>query len=546
MSFRKVASMASQHERLIDCLWIGAAFAIPVVLLRPFDNHPFVDDWVYAWAVERLLEHGDLRILSFSYSINPLQTLWGALFSLVLGFSFTALRCSTWVASVLCLSGFYVLLRDVGVSRRDSLIGTALLACHPMFFILSFTFMTDVPFLALLVWYCVALARAVRLRSDGWLLVSSLLACAAMAIRMEAVLLPGIILLVLLFDEARWGRSVARMSAAVVPVLFAGLLYWWYQSHQFQPVKFWQSPGAQVDVLLRRSLPLFPGMLLSSVTFTAGALGVGLLPIVAASVSRADLRKAFVALLVLSGALAGQILAGREVQLPLERSSLWSLLDIGGSRSMVIGDFAASPVLRGHWSYVAGMLVLGAASLSILWRRPTRSDPKCLPWWLLARVVFAAAVWMIWDRYALVFVPVAAAWMLAGRPIARPAVAVALVSVFAAHAFVGTRDDLVYNRALWSAVGHLRQRGVPDAEIGGGYVVNGWLQYAHPENALRMENGELAVAWITTDRRLPYAVANAPLDGWRVIHRVPYRGWLTGPAAVYALENASPPASGSR
>jgi hypothetical protein len=32
-------------------------------LLRPFQNLPFVDDWVYAWPVEHLLKSGELKIL---------------------------------------------------------------------------------------------------------------------------------------------------------------------------------------------------------------------------------------------------------------------------------------------------------------------------------------------------------------------------------------------------------------------------------------------------------------------------------------------------
>jgi hypothetical protein len=80
-------------------------WAAPAVLLHPFQNTPFIDDWVYSWSVQRLLEHGDLRVLDYSGNLNFVQILWGTLFCLPLGFSFTALRLSTWVCAAACLWG---------------------------------------------------------------------------------------------------------------------------------------------------------------------------------------------------------------------------------------------------------------------------------------------------------------------------------------------------------------------------------------------------------------------------------------------------------
>jgi hypothetical protein len=93
-----------------------AVFASAIALvLRPFQNTPFIDDWTYAWSVEHLLRTGEIRILDWSASPNVAQILWGALFCVPSGFSFTALRISTWVASVLGVIGVYRLLRVGGL-----------------------------------------------------------------------------------------------------------------------------------------------------------------------------------------------------------------------------------------------------------------------------------------------------------------------------------------------------------------------------------------------------------------------------------------------
>ena len=54
-----------------------------------------MDDWTYAWSVERLLHHGRIEVLDWSavYPVGP--AIWGAAWSAVLGFSFATLRFST-------------------------------------------------------------------------------------------------------------------------------------------------------------------------------------------------------------------------------------------------------------------------------------------------------------------------------------------------------------------------------------------------------------------------------------------------------------------
>src|SRR5581483_5796507 len=135
-----------------DCGLIVLFWLVPALLLCPFENIPYVDDWAYAWPVEWLLKHHELRVLEWSSSPNLTQALWGALFCVATGFSFTALRISTWILSAACLCGIYLLLREIRVARGNAFIGTAAIALNPIFFSLSFTFMTDVPFLTAMIW----------------------------------------------------------------------------------------------------------------------------------------------------------------------------------------------------------------------------------------------------------------------------------------------------------------------------------------------------------------------------------------------------------
>ena len=164
-------------RKVADCLWIASGWVMAAVLLRPFQDLPFLDDWTYAWSVEQLLKKGELRVLDWSASPNFVQVLWGALFCLPFGYSFSALRASTAVLAVWGLCSFYLLLRELGLGRREALAGTATLGLNPVFFVLSWTFMTDVPFLALMMAATLAMTSALRRRSIGGLVAAEVFAC---------------------------------------------------------------------------------------------------------------------------------------------------------------------------------------------------------------------------------------------------------------------------------------------------------------------------------------------------------------------------------
>jgi hypothetical protein len=104
------------------------------------------------------------------------------------------------------------------------------------------------------------------------------------------------------------------------------------------------------------------------------------------------------------------------------------------------------------------------------------------------------------------------------------------------------RDHLAYNAAVWDAVRSLRESGASVADIDGGYVVNGWQQYAHPQDAPRDTDGRVVVPGITTTTdiaALRYVIANAPMAGWNVVRTFPYRRWLGRSGKVWILERES-------
>ena len=105
-----------------------------------------------------------------------------------------------------------------------------------------------------------------------------------------------------------------------------------------------------------------------------------------------------------------------------------------------------------------------SAMLVAAWPRGAlREAEKFLVWNIAAQVLLVAVLWLTSDRYALVFVPLTAALVLARRPLLRSGPAVACIAAYAVIALAGAHDHLDYNRAVWSAVADLRAGGVPAA-----------------------------------------------------------------------------------
>ena len=142
---RRLQSRFATAVFALDALAPGAillfAYFATGVALRLFADVPLHDDWTYAWSVEHFLKTGKLQVLDWSIHYPFAQILWGALFCLPFGFSFSALRVSIVVLAWLGSLALYGTLREVGRARTESLIASLVLIFNPVFYLLSFSFM---------------------------------------------------------------------------------------------------------------------------------------------------------------------------------------------------------------------------------------------------------------------------------------------------------------------------------------------------------------------------------------------------------------------
>jgi 4-amino-4-deoxy-L-arabinose transferase-like glycosyltransferase len=531
---------------LASLVLIGVFWIITSALVNPVGEFPVIDEWVYASAVKSILVSGRFELHFMTAANVFVQAYWGALFCLPFGFSFTALRISTLTLGVGGIFACYFLLREIGGSPWVALMGALTLAVNPLYFELAHTFMTDVPFLALVIAALFLFVRGFRRQKPVSLLAGILVALLAILIRQFGLLL------LLAFGVAyivRMPKSWRALVVAVLPlVVGVGLQmayhYWvlktgripffWPDNRFLRP----PSVAAFVDSSWRIVMGATPYI---------GFFGTPFIASVALSGGRADGQKRWL-ICLLAAALASVVVVGLYLERsPMPDGRMASVLMPTGLGPLMLRDtnlhqnLPEIPIsIKILWIALNIIGALCGAGIMLyivhtsafvsrtLWDLRCRCAISVL---ILVFVVGYAGVLLLYgsntplqDRYLLVFFPAIFVLVLLDEirsgPIVIPrwrrVVWVLFLLVYTAFAVAGTHDFLAWNRLRWVATRTLMDASVLPNQIDGGYEFNGWL--LSPYQVIN-ESG-----WYNFDDE--YVIASGPLSGYAELQRFTFRHWL--------------------
>jgi len=192
-----------------------AAVVCVSVYVGPVREALMNDDWAYALSVRHLLATGEYRLNDWAAANMPVQIYWAALLAHLFGYTFTVLRFSTLALLLVALLSLYLLLRDAGAGDDEASLLTLAMLAGPAVLFLSFTFQTDVQFLA---WQALALwlyGRALRSGSYSLVIAGSMAAAAATGTRQFGVALVVGLLTVWAFVERKRLRSAVFYLAGL-------------------------------------------------------------------------------------------------------------------------------------------------------------------------------------------------------------------------------------------------------------------------------------------------------------------------------------------
>jgi hypothetical protein len=231
-----------------------------LILISPVGEFPLNDDWIYTKTVQHLLETGHYQAHPYLNATLVLQTYWGALFCKLFGFTFTTLRCSTLVLS--CINAWAVARcgLSLGLSRPWSLLCGTVVMTHPLMLGLSYSFMTDIPFLTLATLSGLCFLKALRRLSTPLVLLGSVFGVGSFFVRQFGLLVPlaFVLTLGLLQFHQHIRPRVQTWLAVLIPWVLAAFLYWIFAPALQSETPILESVGDRRWVVLLDSLRYLP------------------------------------------------------------------------------------------------------------------------------------------------------------------------------------------------------------------------------------------------------------------------------------------------
>ena len=530
---RGTAVLAFGRADALNIALLLGAFVLVLLVVPPVRSYPVIDDWIYAQSVQRLLAL-DYRPHEMAMASSLGHLAWAVAPVMLFGLSYNVLTATNLVISAVCLVLSYVLLRRTGIAPGYALFGTALLGCNPLYLHLSYTFMTDITFIAYVLAACICITEGVRTGRNAWLWGGSALIALAYLTRQLGVLVAAAALFYLWWA----GRLNVKTAAAtaLLPALALVAFMLWERTQPAPMVHY------LVEEEIRKSLAN-PGTALlgraQRLVWVATLLGWALLPILAFPrrlLAALVLYAGFVALQVRSVLIAGSMLpeSGNVIDRtgfgmydynarPVWDLQVWSLVALSGTLFVAL-------LLTNYGERLLGWL------RSRPWRNVRTADPALM---LYATVIILGLVTVIspfmFDRYILPVLPFlvfpALRRLQAGGNPGVPVWRWVLVLPLLLFGLVAQVDYKSRAAARWEAAESLVAQGIPAEHVVAGFEWMGWNYYERAAEYVRQHDSAntSSLIWPANAIQDPeYVVGERALPDYDLEREVPYTAWLDG------------------
>jgi hypothetical protein len=544
----------------LTLLFLVFLYLSAVVVVNPAGNFPLNDDWSWAAAARNLALGHDWRPTGWTGMPLITHSLWAAPFCILTDCSYEALRASTLVAGLLLLISSYYLFASVTKSTFAASLAAATVAFNPVIFELSYTFMTDTLFTALLVTSTFVFLKTFRSNSPYLFALACVLAVASTLCRQVGLCVPVAYLVVNVFRPDERAQKIFRSLLPVVLCVLAlvGFNYWMQQTGRLPALYYFES--ARLINAFRHPISLIQTMSLNLVV-TLLYLGLFCSPLLilrrtpdydgASPLLRwAPTAVAAAAALVVVAGLwrqLGLMPVGANILLPVGLGPL-TLRD-----TWVLHLNNVPPLPTYFWVAVTALSLFGLFKLVELGgafvvtifdrdRKPTEVQTECY-FAAACTVIYLSPFFVVelFDRYIAAIVPMVCLFILAFTQPARASssatrvLAGATCTCIALFGVLGTHDYLSWNRARWQAIADLeRLDHANSSNIDGGFEFNGSTSY----DSNYQPTPGMSWWWVKDDT---YQVTFGRVPGMSELRRYRYTTYLPpGTRFIHALRRLRP------
>jgi hypothetical protein len=442
------------------CLWLIIFVAIPPGL----QEFPLVDDWAYAHGLFTFAAGQGIHYPKWASMPQLGQWLWALPWVLFFKQSMVALRISTIVLGGIGIGSFYALLRNEGWAPGRSAWAVGCLAFCPLYFLLSGTFMTDVPALSLSLAALALYCRAIQAQEMRGAIAAVSVAVLAAITRQNTLTVP-LAAAALLVTQPSLRKQPAWWLAILAPIVAGLLTHFWFQQRS-------DTMPAEPGVPPAEAILLMPFLILHW-------CGLVALPVLLLDPRPASWKHFAWACVFMFG-----------------NACYWWAK---GDRFLVYGGlFPYSDAMLTPWGAYSGELVPGARPIllgfhlriffSVLgalagallltrimerWPKISLVDPLII--FSLLQIPFIFIAPELWDRYMMVLFPGALYLATPGRSTSGGrllAFGVLLLIGLSSAALM--HDWLAWNSARWALGRRMVDGGIKADDIEGGFEWDGW------------------------------------------------------------------------
>lgn len=523
-------------------LLLFLSLILVILFVNPVGDFPLNDDWHYGYPVKTLIETGKYE-LTYGFAPNIfLQVLWGYLFCGISGeFSFTYLRYSTIATSILGGILFFQMLRRYTVLNiKEAIFISLLLIFNPIYFSLSFTFMTDVPFLVICLLSIYFYLGYLETKKNTYRLLGATFSIAALFIRQPGILLfVGAEFCFLLFyflenknNKGPVGQLFFHRSIQFLGILLVSFITFSFIEDFLKPwlrvdQHYLSVEGRYVSFLLEEPLSFFY-QTLKRIVVTIFYLGFFCLPLVSIVYERIRTYKLdqvwLVFLILVPNVLFAGIKFSRGYTFPYEGNIFYNL----GLGPVLTKDTYYLQLDTGFEISNVIMLILGlvcqllGSYITIFFikklieaiKHPLKHKFILFVFFVNMLYLGAMIVFSYFDRY-LLFLFVSILFFFCREPLFKkvyqyPVVVILSIGVMF-FSIVATKDYLAWNRANKEAFNYLKKEKVDIKFVYAGLPINGFEQ-THP----------------VKERPNLYITSFNQLEGYEQIKSFAFYRWLFG------------------
>lgn len=519
------------RETTLYCTFLFFIYFISILFAEPVGNFPIGDDWQYSYPIKTWVENGKMEFKGIFAPNVLLQIVWGFLFCKIGGgFDFTWLRISTLIAGMIGLFYFFKILNQFSTPNKVFFLTALILMFNPLFYYLSFTFFTDIPFVALFILSIFYFIKYLQIRKSKFIILSIFFAITSFYIRQPGLLLiPTFSVFILIenrfsnksllvsslffllafavyFSLEKWIKPALSISENFVPVggqfykaiietpIFTGLEWIKKGIKTFVYLGFFSLPFFPFVWNKRETKKLFNKINIALITLTNTALLFALVYV--------GKTFPFGGNILFNCGLGSELLADVYTQgLPnVPRLPNWAMFII-----QFISQFCAS--------FLFILIINGYKKLHPL-------QKKVIVFLLLFNLIYlpVMSITSFFDRYLLPtiisFFIILSFFVEINKN--EKSVWKFLPLIFiCGFSLLATKDFMAWNRAKNKAFLYLTNMGVSIKEMDAGYEYNGFYNYHFPKE----EKDGRSFWWVTDDK---YMITFGPVNGYREIASFPY------------------------